>query len=173
MTTKIQPNLIREQTTSISPNQLTAPLADVSCRCRRDSHCEILTDVDQDDDDPKYSHPRSDRDGISPELQHSVHSLKLIRNRDEVAEPVSPTDSEPSSGIDEFVRPLYESRWQRVPVSHVQPRCDDHHRAQANSHHSHLADTLRYRPDHRPRQQVSHKDSSRTTRRQTCARAKP
>jgi hypothetical protein len=58
-------------------------------------------------------------------------------------------------------------------MSHVQPRCDDRHGAQANSHHSHFADTLRHRPDHRPRQQVSHKDSSRTTRRQTCARAKP
>ena len=72
---------------------------------------EIQTDVDQDDDNPEDSHPSSDRDSIGPELQHSIDSLKLIGDRDEVVEPVSPADSEPSSGIDELVRPLHESRW--------------------------------------------------------------
>ena len=80
----------------------------------------MLTNVDQDDDNPKDSHPSSDRDSIRPELQHSIDSLKLIRNRDEVVEPVSPTDSEPSSRINELVRPLHESRWQRIPMSYVQ-----------------------------------------------------
>jgi hypothetical protein len=71
----------------------------------------MLTDVYQDDDNPEDSHPSSDGNSIRPEFQHSIHSLKLIRNRDEVIEPVSPTDREPSSRIDELVRPLHESGW--------------------------------------------------------------
>lgn len=124
MTTKIHPNLIREQMTSISPNQLTAPGICVSLQILGVPLIETPTDIDQNDDNPKDSHPRGDRHGISPEHQNSIDSLKLVRDRDEVVEPVGPTDSETSSRIDEFVRPLHEGGWQRVPKINLQHRSD-------------------------------------------------
>jgi hypothetical protein len=111
------------------------------------------TDVDQYDDDPEDSHPRGDGDGVRPELQHSIDSLKLVRDGDEVVEPVGPTDSKTSSWIDELGRPLHKSGWERVPVSHVQRQYYYiSHPCTSNSHHSHLANTLRHRPDHTTRQ---------------------
>jgi hypothetical protein len=47
-------------------------------------------------------------------------------------------------------------------------RCVSH-----NSHHSHLADTLRHCPDHGTRQQVSQEHRGRTSRSQTRTRAQP
>jgi hypothetical protein len=109
MTTKIHPNLIREQTTSISPNQLTAPWTCVSGWRQQHLHGIIHTDVDQYDDKPEDSHPRSNRNSVRPEFQHSIDSLKLIRDRDEVVEPVGPSHGEASSRIDELGRPLHKS----------------------------------------------------------------
>jgi hypothetical protein len=109
MTTNIQPNLIREQTTSISPNQLTAPRIRCQLRVADVGSTAILhTDIDQDDDDPEDGHPSSDGHGGRPEHQHGIDSLELVRDRDEVVEPIGPTDSEASSRIDEFGRPLHE-----------------------------------------------------------------
>jgi hypothetical protein len=114
MTTKIHPNLISEQTTSISPNQLTAPgmcqlvVADVR---RSTAEMKTHTNVDQNDDNPKDGHPSGDGHGSRPEHQHSVNSLKLVRDRDEVVEPISPTHGEASSRVDEFGRPLHKGGW--------------------------------------------------------------
>ena len=114
ITTKIHPNLISEQTTSISPNQLTAPgicqlvVADVR---RSTAEMKTHTNVDQNDDNPKDGHPSGDGHGSRPEHQHSVNSLKLVRDRDEVVEPISPTHGEASSRVDELGRPLHKGGW--------------------------------------------------------------
>lgn len=58
-------------------------------------------------------------------------------------------------------------------LSHVQHRFNGQEGRASNSHHSHLADTLRHCPDHGTRQQVSQEHRSRSSRSQTRARAEP
>jgi len=69
------------------------------------------TDIDQYDYNPEDSHPRGDGYGVRPEHQHSVDSLKFVRDGDKVVEPVGPTDGEASSRVDELVRPLHKGGW--------------------------------------------------------------
>jgi hypothetical protein len=71
----------------------------------------LHTDVDQDDDNPEDGHPSGDGHGGRPEHEHSIDSLELVRDRDKVVEPVCPADSEASSRVDEFGRPLHEGGW--------------------------------------------------------------
>jgi hypothetical protein len=71
----------------------------------------LHTNIDQDDDNPKYGHPSGDGHGGRPEHQHSVDSLELVRDGDEVIKPIGPSDGEASSRIDEFGRPLHEGGW--------------------------------------------------------------
>ena len=68
----------------------------------------MLTNVDEDDDDPEDTNPSCDGHGIGPEAQYGHYTLQFVGDRDPIREPVGPSQSKSSGWINEFVGPLNE-----------------------------------------------------------------
>ena len=112
------------------------------------------TDVNENDNDPKYSNPSGHRNIISPEAQNGVGCSELVGDCYAEGEPIRPSQCKSCCGINEFATPLHESRRERI-------------------HDSHLADGMSDRPDHGTRQTVPEEDTSWTSIDQRCPRTKP